>query len=87
MMEESQNEFLEKLDHAAQLREEDFLRDLLGSDTIKEEPDEDLPHKPRGQRKTKEDLQDWAETVYYGQWEVERLFDDILASPLGNDAQ
>lgn len=72
MLEESQDEYLERLDHTAQLKEESLLQQLFGYDIVKEETEEGLPKRPRGQRKMKEDLRDWSETAYYSLWELKR---------------
>lgn len=72
MVEELQEEFLAKLDHASQVKEEHRLQEILGSGTIKAEPEDDLPRRPRGQRKTEEDLKDWSETAYHSLWERKR---------------
>lgn len=82
MMEELQDEYLERLDRSAQLREEVLLQNLFSPDIIKEEPEEDLPRRPRVPRKTEEDLKDWSERVYYSSWEIEQSREEpAMASP------
>lgn len=85
MIEESQDEFLEKLDHANQVREEQRLQEILGPGNIKMEPEDDLPRKPRGQRKTKEDLKDWSERAYRNLWERNKPSD--LSPEQSSDAE
>lgn len=77
MIEESQDEFLEKLDHVSQVREEYRLQEIFGSGNVKAEPEDDLPRKPRVERKTKEDLKDWSERAYRSLWERRRHSDHI----------
>lgn len=69
MTDASQDDFLENLDHAAQLGEEYMLQQILGPGGNTEEPVPELTRRPRTKRKTREDLQDWSEMEYRSSWE------------------
>ncbi|KAK5944510.1 hypothetical protein PMZ80_003792 [Knufia obscura] len=80
MLEEAQDEFLEKLDHSTGVKDASRLRQVLGLPDVKEEQEEVRGKRPKTLRKTVEELQDWSEISFRGSWERKRLvsktFDD-----------
>ncbi|KAJ9656740.1 hypothetical protein H2198_004744 [Neophaeococcomyces mojaviensis] len=69
MVEEEQDEYMERLDQANRLREETYLQQALGNPAMKAESPEDLGRHPRMPRKTKEELHNWSDMQYYSWWE------------------
>jgi len=71
-LEEAQDEFLEKLDHSAKVKEAARLRHLLGLPDAEGEMDLEVGTRPKTMRKTVEELQDWSDTPYRSSWERKR---------------
>jgi len=70
MIEEEQDEYMERLDQVNRLREEAHLQQLLGNTVIKSESPDELGQYPRMRRKTKDELNDWSEIQYHDWWET-----------------
>ncbi|KAK5097041.1 hypothetical protein LTS08_007061 [Lithohypha guttulata] len=69
MLEEAEDEFMESLDHAASIREGNYIRSLLGINIGEGELDFEPGRRPPKFRKTREELADWTDISYKSPWE------------------
>jgi len=72
MLEQAQDDFLEKLDDSAKIGEAVRLRRVLGFADNEETPEPDLGKRPKTLRSLMEDVQDWSELLYRSEWERKR---------------
>lgn len=69
MIEEAEDEYLEKLDHVASRKESAQLREMLGFSPLSDGEDEALGGRPKRPRKTRDELSDWTDLAYQTPWE------------------
>lgn len=69
MLELAEDEFMEKLDQIASMREDTEIREKLGWPIMDVNDDVKLGRTPAKLRKMREDLQDWTEFEYRQPWE------------------
>ena len=69
LMEEAEDDFMERLDRANSISEAKRLRALLGFTDEDPEVAVDLGRRPRKMRKTEADLQDWTKITFRETWE------------------
>lgn len=76
MMEDAEDEFMEKLDNAAGIKESNYLRKLLGLPDLSEPLGEAIGPRPKKLRKLREDLNDWSDLPFQSAWEVLGLVEE-----------
>ena len=80
MLEEAQDEFLEKLDRSAKAKEAARLRELLGLQDLTMDLKEIHGRRPRTMRRTVDELQDWSDIPYRSSWERKRSARDAFGT-------